>query len=602
MPLIADTLDLEEARMIKLRAKLLLSIVAIISFIVVLLVSYNVWEQISRNEKDLKDYRSTLLEQSDQKIKVEVETVHSLVQDIYNQQQKGMFSEVEAKKKAADLVRSLRFDNGNYFWIDTAEGINVVLLGRDTEGKSRLHLVDAKGKKIVEDFITQSKKPEGGFTDYAFPKPNETIEAPKRSYVLLFKPYNWIIGTGQWVDDIDKFVVDKQTQYNEQLKRNIAMSVGIGVAVLLISGILASYISRKITDPIVRMVQNVQHIASGNLGIEEIPILSQDEVGVLGKSFNEMKANLQQLVKQVAVSSEQVAASSEELTASAEQSAQAASQIANSITEVSAGASLQVESAHESTFIVKQMVNHIEQMAAKTSLSATKSEEVANRAKAGGEVVEKAVAQMGTIEEAVTSSAQVVTKLGERSTEISQIVETIAGIASQTNLLALNAAIEAARAGEQGRGFAVVADEVRKLAEQSQEAAKKIADLIREIQEDTNTAVLSMNDGTQKVKSGAQVVHTAGVTFKEIVQLVSVVSSQVIEVSAAMQQMAAEGQKIVTSVQKIDELSKKSADESHSVSAAAEEQLASMEEIASSSQALAKLAEELQIEVAKFRL
>lgn len=151
--------------------------------------------------------------------------------------------------------------------------------------------------------------------------------------------------------------------------------------------------------------------------------------------------------------------------------------------------------------------------------------------------------------------------MGERSKEIGQIVDTISGIAGQTNLLALNAAIEAARAGEQGRGFAVVAEEVRKLAEQSQEAAKKIAELIGEIQGDTDKAVIAMNEGTREVKTGAEVVNVAGAAFREIAEMVTQVSGQVKEISAALQQMASGSRQVASSVKKIDELSRASVGE-----------------------------------------
>ncbi len=233
---------------------------------------------------------------------------------------------------------------------------------------------------------------------------------------------------------------------------------------------------------------------------------------------------------------------------------------------------------------------------------ATQSALAADKAKDGGQAVAQAVDQMDQIEETVNTSARVVTMLGERSKEIGQIVDTISGIAGQTNLLALNAAIEAARAGEAGRGFAVVAEEVRKLAEQSQDAAKKIAELIGEIQGDTDKAVVAMDEGTREVKTGAEVVKTAGAAFREIAGLVTEVSVQVKDISTSMQQMATGSQQIVGSVRKIDELGVRSAGEAQGVSAAAEQQLASMEEIASSSQALAKLAQDLQAAVAGFRL
>ncbi|HWQ61140.1 MAG TPA: methyl-accepting chemotaxis protein, partial [Negativicutes bacterium] len=292
----------------------------------------------------------------------------------------------------------------------------------------------------------------------------------------------------------------------------------------------------------------------------------------------------------------------EELTASSEQAAQAANQIAASITTVAAGAEEQLTAAGDASSVVEEMSAGIQQIAASAQQVSAQSAQAAGKAREGDKSVANAITQMDQIQNTVNTSAKVVAKLGERSKEIGQIVDTISGIAGQTNLLALNAAIEAARAGEAGRGFAVVAEEVRKLAEQSQEAAKKIAELIGEIQGDTDKAVVAMDDGTREVKTGAEVVQKAGAAFREIADLVTVVSGQVKEISVSIQQMATGSQQIVGAVQKIDDLGKKSAGEAQGVSAAAEEQLASMEEIASSSQSLAKLAQDLQTAVATFRL
>ncbi len=373
-------------------------------------------------------------------------------------------------------------------------------------------------------------------------------------------------------------------------------------AVLVLAALAVVVMARRIVGPLRRMVAYVGEVAAGDLSDRQQIVSSRDEVGQLAEAIAAMRKNLHDLVRQITADADQVAASSEELTASAEQSAQAANQIAASITEVAGGATEQLAAATETSSVVEQMSAGLQQVAANANQVASQSALAAERAKDGGQAVDKAVSQMAHIEDTVNTSAAVVAKLGERSKEIGQIVDTIAGIAGQTNLLALNAAIEAARAGEQGRGFAVVAEEVRKLAEQSQEAAKKIAGLIGEIRGDTDRAVVAMSDGTREVKTGAEVVNAAGVAFREIVELVSQVSGQVREISAAVQQMAGGSQQIVGAVHKIDAASKKAAGESQSVSAAAEEQLASMEEIASSSQALAKLAQDLQNAVARFRI
>ncbi|BBB91449.1 MAG TPA: methyl-accepting chemotaxis protein [Methylomusa anaerophila] len=374
------------------------------------------------------------------------------------------------------------------------------------------------------------------------------------------------------------------------------------IVVLLVAAVLIAWFARRIARPIQTMEAAASQIAGGNIRQVKLDVNSNDEIGRLGRSFEQMAGNLRDIIKQIHTDAEQVAAASEELTASSEQSAQAANQIATSITGVANGANEQLVVANEATAVVDQMSASIQHVAANTNQVAVQSSQAAEKAKEGGHAVEKAVSQMVQIEDTVNTSAKVVAKLGERSKEIGQIVDTIAGIAGQTNLLALNAAIEAARAGEQGRGFAVVAEEVRKLAEQSQEAAKKIAELIGEIQGDTAKAVAAMDDGTREVKTGAEVVNAAGVAFREIVELVSQVSAQVREISAAIQQMASGSQQIVDSVKKIDAFSRSSAGEAQSVSAATEEQLASMEEIAGSSEALAKLAQELQATVAKFRV
>jgi len=386
-----------------------------------------------------------------------------------------------------------------------------------------------------------------------------------------------------------------------QTNKVIMTATGISLMAAILGIILGIIITRKIRDPLIIMVTETNKFAAGDWQ-KAIHVNSRDEIGELAAALNTMRNNTIKLILEINGSAEQLAASSEELTASAEQSAQASSQVAGSISEVATGAEQQIHVIHETTSVVEQMSTGIQQVATNTNLVAGKSAQAAETAKTGGKSVEKAVSQMKNIEQTVNNSAQVVTKLGERSKEIGEIVDTISGIAGQTNLLALNAAIEAARAGEQGRGFAVVAEEVRKLAEQSQDAAKKIATLISEIQGDTDKAVVAMSEGTREVKIGTEVVTTAGQAFGEITILVTEVSNQVKEISNAVQQMASGSQRIVSSVKQIDGLSKKTAGEAQTVSAATEEQSASMEEISSSSQSLAKMAQDLQEAVSKFRV
>lgn len=398
--------------------------------------------------------------------------------------------------------------------------------------------------------------------------------------------------------------ISEQMNKDNQAALQRAMTLMIGIlvislAILIVSGI---YITKLITSPLRNMVFTCEEFAAGDFRDKPRKFVRKDEIGQVADALMNMRDSLRKLMRRVNESAEQLAASSEELTASADQSAQAVNQVAGSITDVATGAEKQLTISNETAAVMQQLFTSIKQVDVSTDQAADQSMQAVHKANKGNQSVNQAVNQMDSIERTVTSSAAVVAKLGERSKEIGQIVDTISGIAGQTNLLALNAAIEAARAGEQGRGFAVVAEEVRKLAEQSQDAAKQIATMIGEIQDDTDRAVAAMNDGTQEVQLGAKVVTASGEVFREIAALVSKVSEQTKEISVAVENVTTGSQQIVQSVNQIDELSKLSTEKAQTVSAATEEQSASIEEIASSSQALAKLAMDLREAVSKFQI
>ncbi|KYZ76174.1 chemotaxis protein [Anaerosporomusa subterranea] len=383
-------------------------------------------------------------------------------------------------------------------------------------------------------------------------------------------------------------------------KSLVSIALLILVASIL-AGIAAIYLAKSIIKPLNRLAKDADQIAEGNLS-NVISASGVTEVDTLAASLETMRLGLRDIVTNIMKSSEQMAAASEELTASAEQSSQATEQVAVVISEVAHGVSRQTKALDGTAAITEEMSAGVQQIAANANLVENTTDRTTAAAATGRNTVEAAVRQMSKIEESVSGSAQIVAKLGDSSKQIGEIIDTIAGIASQTNLLALNAAIEAARAGEQGRGFAVVAEEVRKLAEGSEQAARQIATIISQIQADTEGAVVAMNQGTKEVAAGANVVQSAGATFNDIANQLGGVSGQIKEITAAIHELAQGSQQIVASVRDIDQVSKQTAEQTETVSAATEEQAAAMGEIASSSQSLAKLAEELQHSIRRFRV
>lgn len=393
---------------------------------------------------------------------------------------------------------------------------------------------------------------------------------------------------------------DSKTNFTEA---NITFSI-IVLCSIFLGLILGIVIAKRIAMRLKQAVAFLEEISQGDFS-RDVPadsLADKSEFGVLSAAVDRMNKNIRTLIKKLGQASEQLAASSEELTANAEQSAQASNQVAGAVTAVAQGSEQQLHLANEANTAVENIAKAISQVSENTLVVSTSSEKTAETANKGGEAIRKAVQQMSIIEEKTKSTSDVIGELEAKSKQIGQIVEVIASIASQTNLLALNAAIEAARAGEAGRGFAVVAEEVRKLAEQSQEAAKQITGLIHEVQEKTNNAVTYMGDSQNEVNRGAEVVKAAGDNFSAILLMVSEMTKEIHEISASLQEVTSGTQHVVASVENIDKESQKTSEQTQNISAATEEQSATIEEIASASEHLAQMAEELQQSIRKFKV
>ncbi len=372
------------------------------------------------------------------------------------------------------------------------------------------------------------------------------------------------------------------------------------VGLALAFGICLTFAS-KITNPIAQLEGYAVELSKGNLAMRDLPVTSSDEIGALTDEFNIMKKNLHNLISKMSTTAEQVAASSEELTASSQQSADASIKVAETVNEVSDAVNSQMHDINSAKSNIDAIFTDIQAVEKKSRDVAETSNQTSAAAQKGSELMTTAVDSMGRIESSVMASADVVRKLGENSRQIGQIVEAIAAIAEQTNLLALNAAIEAARAGEHGRGFAVVSEEVRKLAEQSSEAADQIKVRISSIQQDTEDAVEAMQTGTDEVKAGTGAIRDVGTQFSEILSMVNGIKTQMDEINAAVQTVSQEAATIVQMVDNIDEISKKTSGNMRSISDSTEEQSASNEEIAAASQALAQLADDMQNAVGQFK-
>lgn len=382
--------------------------------------------------------------------------------------------------------------------------------------------------------------------------------------------------------------------------KQLALGAGIGAtAVSLAIGFLIAY---AISRPIRKITAAAREIAAGDLRPKELNVRTKDEIQDLSEAFLDMMGQLRGIIGKVELGAAQLVESARMMSSNAELTAAATQHITGTTQEVAAGSEQQVRGAEDSARAMEEMSQGIARIAESSSAVHEISVQTRQQADEGNTAAQHAVKQINTVYLSASRAAENVKKLGERSEQIGEIIEVMSGIASQTSLLALNASIEAARAGEQDRGFVVVASEVKKLAIQSEEAAKQISGLIREVQLETAAAVKDMQEGMLQSREGLAVVESAGEAFGKIHTAIIGVASQIEEVSATAQEMSAGTQEVAASVEETSRIARQSSQQIQEVASTTEEQLASMQEITASANSLNNMAEELQQAVSKFKL
>ncbi len=468
---------------------------------------------------------TSITEDYDAQIRNEVESAISVC-DMYNTlYQNGSISLEEAKDYAATVIRSMRYGDAGYFWVDTYDGDNVVLLGNDTEGTNRLGSVDSQGFAMVKDFIEGAKAnvDTGYFNEYYFPKAGETVPSPKRAYTKAYPTFEWVIGTGNYIDYIDTTVATHQSALSAQTTRVTILSVCSALILIAIAFVVTIIITRSIVNPLKDTSIWLDEMGNGDFSrhIEPKYVDQHDDFANLMQQLEKMRHSVSKLLRGAKNDSASVYQSSYELAQGAAQTKDNSSNITTAVGEIAAGATSQAESVQDGVSAIQEILSNVETLNAEVD----EADDKANAMTASSDNMrinfDKLKSAMTESAESLTDVSVKVKAMGDSVEEVQNAVAAINEISSRTNLLSLNASIEAARAGEVGRGFAVVATEIQDLSDQSAQSAQHIGEIMKGLSSSSASAVKTVELLNEAVSEQQRISEETAAAVSDVIEMIA---------------------------------------------------------------------------------
>ncbi|MAC45607.1 MAG: chemotaxis protein [Oceanospirillum sp.] len=498
---------------------------------------------------DAAKTRDHLRESYEKGVVLLVQSAQGIVEHYYQQSQQGVLSEAEAQKQALAAVSAMRFDTGkfNYIFIGDKDGVQLASGVKALIGKNIMGLKDPMGKPFVQELYREARAG-GGFVDYQWPnsKNKEQLD-PKTSYAAEFGPWQWVLGTGLNMDALQADV-----------RRSEALSMTHGAIILAVLCVLMLFFIRSITGPINKTVQAMKDLSMGQGDLtQRLKEEGSIELVNLARYFNQFVSSIQDIMRGVSESAHRLASSS--------------SQMAASTAAVDDSLHQQKQDAEQLASAMLQVMASVDEVTSQTVQATESTVQAAKESEQSQQIIKRNITEAQMLSRDINQAGEVISRLAEDSRNVDTVLEVIRGIAEQTNLLALNAAIEAARAGEAGRGFAVVADEVRTLSQRTQESTTEIQTIVEKLQGAAEEAVSVMGQGAQKANSAADASASAGEALSNITEEVQAIQRMNQQIAAASEEQNTTVNSINNNVMSMRDLTAGVAAESAQMAAASQD-------------------------------
>ena len=496
----------------------------------------------------LSSYQTDLMEAKKTKTRHLVESASSILAYYHQQQSEGKLSEADAKQQAKSVINQLRYDQGDYFWINDLTPVMVMHpIKPQLEGKELSGVKDPTGKALFMAIVSAAKQSqEGGVVSYMWPKPGSSTDIEKVSYVKLFQPWGWVVGSGVYVDDVDTLIAT----------RTKTIFIGLGVAVLIML-LFALRISSSIVRPCRDTLAALREISQGDGDLSrKLNANGKDGLSEIARAFNLFTDKLRSTIIDIKPMAQEVTTSANELT--------------NLALDASSKANEQKQSVDNVSNAMQELVNSNHDVTQAAENAAESAQNASEKGREGRRLIEDASQDMASLSQSLTQTDGNTQALARETENVGSVLEVIRGVAEQTNLLALNAAIEAARAGEQGRGFAVVADEVRTLATRTQQSTDEIEQIVTGLQQRAKEVSQSMEKTQQQSLSTlkkAEDAQQALIVVDDQIQMILNVNSQI--VTAIAHQSDATNH-MSGSLDRITQISSRASERAKKVSSASE--------------------------------